>query len=101
MTRRKDYLEPGWQEQPVWWSYSVAFKRPRSGRLIWVSTSAQTVSEASREANETMGRHRPTGGYLEYGITKTYYRHFGGYDKQITKDDYDWAVKQGLRIPPR
>lgn len=101
MTRRREYMEPGWSERPVWWSYSVGFKKPRGHRLLWISTSAQTVTEASKEAAALIAKHRPGEGFLEYGITKTYWRHFGGYDKPITKEDYDSAVKRGLRIPPR
>jgi len=94
MSKRKSYRQPGWERQPVSWAYSVAFKKPRSGRLLWVSTDKQSETEASKEAQAVMAEHHPDSDYLEYGISKTYWRHWGGYNEQITEDEYEFALER-------
>lgn len=91
MTKRKDYKAPGWESQPVSWSYSVSFKKPRGKRLLWISTDAQDQAEASRRANMYMDENRSGEGFREYGISKTYWRHWGGYSEPITEDEYEFA----------
>lgn len=92
MTKRKEYKEPGWERQPVSWSFSVAFKKPRGKRLIWVSTESQNEVAASKEANSFMEKRYPGEGYIEYGISKTYWRHWAHYSTPITQEDYEYAL---------
>lgn len=81
---RRKYREPGWEKYPVFWSYSVAFKRPRGRKLLWINTEEQSEVKASEAALEYM-----VGEYIEYGITKAYYKFFGGYSRQITSEEYE------------
>lgn len=92
MTKRKSRRTPGWADQPVSWAYSVSFKKPRGKRLRWVITSSQDEVEASRQANDYMKEADPGGGFVEYGISPTYLRHWVGYDEYITKDEYEYAL---------
>lgn len=103
MTKRKHQRTAGWDRMQVFWSYSVAFKKPRGKRLYWITTNAQNETEASRKAETWMAKYFPRDDWeewVEYGISKTYSRHWGGYDETITREEYDWAVNQGLGIDP-
>jgi hypothetical protein len=80
---------PGWDVLPVGWGYAVAFKKPRSGRLVWVYTKAKDVVEASRIAD----KRRPDG-YTEYGHSKWYWSDWGGYKEIITQAEYDDAPRR-------
>lgn len=103
MTKKVHRRFPGWDQMQVFWSYSVAFKKPRSRRLYWVPTNAQEEADASNKAATWMAKHYPHADYeelAEAGISKTYWRHWGGYEEQITKEEYEWGVQQGLGISP-
>lgn len=97
MTRRKAYRPPGWEEQPVSWSFSVAFKKPREGRLLWISTTTQDEVKASRQAQAYVDENYPGKRFHEYGISRTYWRHWRGYSEPITKDEYEFALQHQRR----
>jgi hypothetical protein len=103
MTKRKRYTPPGWDRMQVFWSYSVAFKKARGKRLYWVTTKAQNETDASRRARAWMSKYFPRDDWedwIEYGISKSYGRFWGGYSEPITKEEYEWAVGQGLSMDP-
>lgn len=79
---------PGWEKQPVDWSISVAFKKPKSGYLIWVDTREKDPTLASKQAREYMKTAYPDEGYEEYGQSETCYRCWEKYDEYITHDEY-------------
>jgi len=89
----KHYRTPGWQQQPVFWSFSVAYKKPRGKRLSWVHTDAQDAAGASRQVS-------PTEGFIEYGVSKSFWRHWGRYNESITHEEYEAAVERGLEVSP-
>lgn len=98
MTQRKRRSQPGWEDRPVLWSYSVAFKKPRGKRLLWVSTDAQEEAEASRQANTFMDDRHPGEGFIEYGISKTYWRDWGGYSEPIIREEYEFGVQRAMAL---
>ena len=91
MTKRKPYRPPGWEAQPVSWAFSVSFKKPRGKRLLWIATEAQDEAAASRQAQAYVEKNYPDEGFREYGISRTYWRHWRGYSEPITKDEYEYA----------
>jgi len=88
----------GWNpgEQPVGWSYSVAFKAPRSNKLYWVHTDERTPEAASRVA-----RPRRPRGTIEYGVSKTHWRYWhGGRQREIISSiEYKEAATKLSRAP--
>jgi hypothetical protein len=69
----------------------VAFKKPRGKRLLWISTDAQDEVKASRQAQRYVEENYPDN---EYGISRTYWRHWRGYSEPITKDEYEFALQR-------
>jgi hypothetical protein len=95
----------GWERRPVDWSYSVAFKKPRSGKLMWVDSGTQDEVAASKIARALVAAKPGGSDYREYGLSKTYYRlwtptSWDGKPKPderwreiITKEEYTDALK--------
>jgi hypothetical protein len=94
MTKRKPYRPPGWEDQPVSWSFSVSFKKPRGKHLLWISTDTQDEVAASRQAQAYIKKKHPGEGLYEYGISRTYWRHWRAYSEPITKDEYEFALRR-------
>ena len=53
------------------WTYSVAFKQPKSNKLRWVLTTSQDVTEASHQAADFRAKRKWSGTWLEYGHSRT------------------------------
>jgi len=98
MTKRKSYRAPGWEDRPVSWAYSVSFKKPRGKTLLWVSTDSQDEVEASRQAQTWIEENRPNEGFIEYGISKTYWRHWGGYSEPIILEEYEFGLERAKAV---
>lgn len=96
--RSRRYPTPGWSSRPVFWSYSVAFKKPRSRKLVWVHTRSTDVVEASKEARRLLPGDPEQAGYHEYGISKSYWRDWGGYLEPISSDEYKYGVEHGVAV---
>lgn len=85
----------GWDpsRQPVDWSYSVAFKKPRGGKLFWVDSGLKDVVEASKAARVLVAMKQGGGAYNEYGVSKSYWRIWDHAKESITSGEYE----EGLR----
>lgn len=85
------------------WFYSVAFKKPRSGRLVWRHPRTKDPTEASRFARAEMERNFSGRGYQEYGQSRSYVRCWRGpgvgenWDEFITRDEYVAELRLPLR----
>lgn len=82
----------GWKDQPLFWSYSVAFKRTGSSELKWIATDSQDVCEASRAAQRLMSQRHRDAGYREYGVSKSYWCRWPGWDEPLTEEEYHSVV---------
>ncbi len=83
----------GWDpgRQPTDWSYSVAFKKPRSGKLLWVDSGTKDEHAASKIARALVAVRHGGEGYQEYGISKSYWRIWGENrsTEPITRKEYE------------
>jgi hypothetical protein len=78
----------GWERTPVDWFISVAFKKPKSGHLIWIDSRDKDPTLASKMAREYMDIAYSDEGYQEYGQSETCYRRWEQFDEYITHDEY-------------
>jgi hypothetical protein len=98
---KKTPSQYGWdpEHRPVDWFWSVAFKKPRSGKLFWVASGTKDEMAASKIARGLLVVKHSGVGYHEYGLSKTYYRYWprssgGAQPEMITKDEYEEALRR-------
>ena len=95
----------GWdpEHRPVDWFWAVAFKKPRSGKLLWIDSGTKDEASASKIARGIFAVNHPDAPHHEYGLSKTYYRYWprtsggaqvGVMSEQITKDEYEEALRR-------
>jgi hypothetical protein len=91
----------GWdpERRPVDWFWSVAFKKPRSGKILWIDSGTKDEVAASKVARALVAVNHPGAAYHEYGLSKTYYRYWprssgGPRPEPITKSEYEEALRR-------
>lgn len=91
----------GWdpERRPVDWFWSVAFKKPRGGKLLWIDSGTKDEVAASKIARGLMAVKHSGAGYHEYGLSKTYYRYWprssgGAQPEPITRAEYEEALRR-------